>query len=431
MFDNTRAVAKELQPEETQAVLASDAFASWDGVLNEKGCAQVRDYRGVRLNLYPEQGILRMEVTLPTFAYGHNTQLLELATMQTIVPELARAVGLPAERFDLVGLEMSIDTDLPVSPRPFLESLIHHKQSIFCAVKPPAGVARPLEYYATHADYGVKFYDKGAWAARHDNPLPAGLYRLRYELVLKRARAIQAMLDCEHVTLADLATPALYIAAAAALQSHWEQVVRDKPLDFTGLRPKDAALLYSGSSPKYWRGLKEARVPSITIKRHKAKFKQLLSESDKRTENDIYSQRLPAAIASLVAPALQTKTDTIFHTCSQSETVSFNRIKSSHPHHLLVSFQEDEERKEVEVNACLRRCCQTCGRPIAGNNPNAKFCSPKERGKAVAKRCRNADSNLRNNMRRRVQRLQCVPQLFDVRPFLRVPEELREFVLAP
>ena len=74
--------------------------------------------------------------------------------------------------------------------------------------------------------------------------------------------------------------------------------------------------------------------------------------------------------------------------------------------------------------------CHTCGKPINTGNATAKFCSPKERGEAAAKRCRNADSNLRNNKRRALRKAVSEPVLFDQRPFVRVPEYMREFVLA-
>jgi hypothetical protein len=146
----------------------------------------------------------------------------------------------------------------------------------------------------------VKYYDKGAWAAHQGIPLPAGHHKLRYEVVCTRARPINALLNQTQVTLADLNTPGFYTAAAGELSKHWQLTVRRMPLDFTGLKLKDSTLLQSGASPEFWRGLKQAKVPQITIKRQKARYKELATVAQQRAGMDVYNQRFPVALAELV-----------------------------------------------------------------------------------------------------------------------------------
>ena len=76
------------------------------------------------------------------------------------------------------------------------------------------------------------------------------------------------------------------------------------------------------------------------------------------------------------------------------------------------------------------RRCQTCGRVLTSSSSQAKFCSELVWGSA-AKKCRNADSNPRNNAAatRRKTKNQG-PLLFDDSDFIRVPEQIRAFVLA-
>ncbi len=335
-----------------------------------------------------------------------------------------------------MNLELSADSDLPTSPQLLLQSLQHHKQSPFGLVAPRNGVARALEYLAIHADYRVKFYDKGTHAAQQGHSLPAGVHRLRYEVVCLRGRAVRNMLGLERVTLADLAKPGTFTAAALALLEHWQQTVRDKLLDFTGLKIRQASLLQSGSNPEYWRRLKAAGTPQITIKRYKVEYRKLLAESDKRTQNDLYGQRIPEAIAAALASVHRTENDTILHTFSKAESgPPLENTKEKHPTHYPLSSYSHKGGGEGEDGGMrvseqpVARLCHTCGKPINTGNATAKFCSPKERGEA-AKRCRNADSNLRNNKRRALRKVESEPVLFDQRPFVRVPEHIREFVLT-
>jgi hypothetical protein len=76
-----------------------------------------------------------------------------------------------------------------------------------------------------------------------------------------------------------------------------------------------------------------------------------------------------------------------------------------------------------------QRCCQTCGRQLSSNNPNAKFCSEKELG-AAAKKCRNAASNPRNNALRRQRRFIGQLQLFTNQELKFKPAKILGFALA-
>ena len=193
MYDDITAVAEDLQPEEMTGIWQSDAFASCDGVLDKYGRLQVKNYRGLTVTLYPANNKLKVEGSLPTFANDNNLQLLQYSEMQLAIPALAAAVGLPMTRLVVVGLELSLDIEPATSPQSFLQSLQHHKHSKFCAIKQRDGVARPLEYVASHANFNVKCYDKNQWAKQLGLPVPAGQHKLRYEVVMKNARAINAL----------------------------------------------------------------------------------------------------------------------------------------------------------------------------------------------------------------------------------------------
>jgi hypothetical protein len=432
MFDFLSCTAL-LTPDEVATALASAAFAQWDGILDNHGRAVVRGFRGLTWSLHHTKGRLRISGSVPTFANGHNVQLLPFSEAALATEALAAAVGLPAGRLVVKGLELSADIELPTSPRPFLESLSHHRQSKFCAVTPPKGVARPLEYNAPHSNYRVKYYDKGAWAAHQGNPLPPGQHKLRYEVVCTRARPINALLNQAQVTLADLATPSFYLAAATELRKHWQLTVRRTAPNFTGLKLKDSSLLHSGASPEYWRGLKEAKIPQITINRQKAHYKKLAAAAQERAGVDVYNQRFPLVLAAALATVPAAENDTLLHSCNQMEFTPIKEREEApalNPAEGLLDHLPKREKEEAPTPPNgAPRCCQTCGRPLNSLNAMAKFCSERELG-AAAKKCRNAASNPRNNARRRLLQIEREPLLFDIRPFVQVPEQLREFVLA-
>lgn len=73
---------------------------------------------------------------------------------------------------------------------------------------------------------------------------------------------------------------------------------------------------------------------------------------------------------------------------------------------------------EVPADLLPRRVCKTCGADISHRRPRAVFCPQK--------RCRNVDSNPRNNFKRRYARALDPCQLFDPLTILRLtPEQIR------
>jgi hypothetical protein len=76
-----------------------------------------------------------------------------------------------------------------------------------------------------------------------------------------------------------------------------------------------------------------------------------------------------------------------------------------------------EIRELSLLPSVVNRFCQTCGRDITDQRKNSKFCSETKYG-PEAKRCRNHDSNPRNNRKKRVNKFYRIgPPLFDIRPF--------------
>jgi predicted RNA-binding Zn-ribbon protein involved in translation (DUF1610 family) len=65
-----------------------------------------------------------------------------------------------------------------------------------------------------------------------------------------------------------------------------------------------------------------------------------------------------------------------------------------------------------------KRFCASCNKDITHQKDNSKFCSPKYVGIVEAHRCRNTDSNKRNNLKNKIQRIYSRGVLFDIEPFM-------------
>jgi hypothetical protein len=63
------------------------------------------------------------------------------------------------------------------------------------------------------------------------------------------------------------------------------------------------------------------------------------------------------------------------------------------------------------------RVCLSCGKDISTQKNGSKFCSAKIVGEFEAHKCRNTNSNHRNNFKRKVEVIQGRGLLFDIMPF--------------
>ncbi len=274
------------------------------------------DYRGLRLDYWPELRRGSLRGSLQSFAYGHNAGLFLPVAVGLACREVAAAVGLPPELLLVHRLETGLNLPLADAPGEVLRTLAHHKGEAFLAMVPPARARRPLEVVAHHTDYRLKAYDKGTYA-RLTNPtgpawlpLPGllpefsdqyaptrpregllpmlktlqnltftpgqlPLHLLRLEAVYLRARALRLPGLPAPLTLADLPTPAALATFAQHLRRLWAQAHYRAVLKFSPhLTPNEAALLVAGAVPEFWPATRATAAPA-TYKRARAKYRAL------------------------------------------------------------------------------------------------------------------------------------------------------------
>ncbi|MCR5888016.1 hypothetical protein LRS06_09560 [Hymenobacter sp. J193] len=210
----------------------------------EMGESQYR-YRGLQIDLWWQQGRGRVKGSLHSFAQGHNCGLFTFTEVKAACEQLANDLALPAESLQVYKIEIGVNLRVPSSPGPFLESLLTHKHKRFWPKEPPDDAPGPLLFYAKHADYKIKLYDKAAYH-RKVIPILKNSELLRFEVRFHRIRALLRPLKLALLTLADLADPEVLLHFCNILASHWKLCKRREPKDFTGLTSRQCDLLVAG-----------------------------------------------------------------------------------------------------------------------------------------------------------------------------------------
>lgn len=325
MYDNLHLHFRLPEPvHEFEVGLAnSPAFASSAGQLDDKGRLDVK-HRGMRIEYVPSENWGRVRGSLHTFAQGSNVGMFNTADVVEATAALASCMGLPPEVFITRKLEAGVNLVVPSSPRPFLETLSHHRKSPFYAVPPPTGYTRPLEYVATHADYRLKYYDKGTYATRQGTPLPMGCrHLLRFEVVFTRVRQLSKLTGRTNLTLVDLAAPDVLRKVAAYVHEQWKTTIRRLPPNYSNLSMAHAALLNSGADLGWWE-LVRPHTPKSTFKRNQALYRHLQKQVKQQEGLHPYDLLLADHMRELCPNELQLveaspKSGTILHTCNHVE----------------------------------------------------------------------------------------------------------------
>jgi hypothetical protein len=379
---------------------------------------------------------------------SHNGDAFPRWEVAQAVQELADELGFDPAQAQLHGLEFGVNVPLEASAKGLLRRGVLH------GTKPMdsrewGGRGCLLE--AEGQLFYFKLYDKEAQLT--DTGYSATGPLLRVEL---KARKMKFLEKAGIKTLADLANPAALEVMGELLLAHLSKVLFSPPGQLPQtLNQSQQRLLREGASKNYW-----TEQPQPKLRSGLKQYRQLVTQhvqdvqlaAAKEGLRSVWQQLLhqpepaplvaitPGPVASQITPLSRVLSPSIkereearpFPTAEgllRAEPTPLNQRETK-------GVSERSKGKEFEEKFATKtptpsapRCCQTCGRPLNSRNAMAKFCSERELGKA-AKKCRNTASNPRNNARRRLLKIESQALLFDTRPYVKVPEQMREFVLA-
>ena len=289
--------------------------------------------------------------------------------------------------------------------------------------------------------YYLKAYDKEAQLDDSSNDTTGG-EALRVELKCTMEQLKQAGVR----TLADLADPVKLEAMGKLLFGHWDGLLFAAPGELPAtLRTADRQLLERAARVGYWEGLPVPQL-RVQVKRYRKVYAQCVvdealnaaTQGLRSIWQQLLTQPEPAAPVATISELPASQLNPLCKVLSFQERgeaapplvndagAGAGGLLLCPPAYLAA---DDDEREQMKPAA---RCCQTCGRALTSSSSSslAKFCSELVWG-ADAKRCRNADSNPRNNAANALRKVRSRgPGLFDDTPFIRVPEQYRAFVLA-
>lgn len=339
---------------------------------------------------------INLEGSLHEFAHGNNYGQFNVEDLHTAVRRIESTIGVPARNIRLHNLEFGVNVHLPFPVADFLDNILSYKGR-----EPDRitynGKGNMRKF--TFERYEVKLYDKG---------LQYGLDRvniLRVELKVTRMIHVQGKTGIK--TLSCLLRRENYpLLMDLLIEPVRDAIISENGLPMEGLNKYSRKLHKEGRSRRYWANLFKNNRRQYWKKSRQ--YKQLIEESGivtmKGTVLEEISKtwdRLTNVRHDLTEQERDSLTDQVIR-----QDVGIN------------TYTNQLIRTPNEVPPAMeRRFCKTCGRDINDQKPGSVFCSERKYGRE-AKRCRNRDSNPRNNFLKRENRIYSRGLLFDVTPFL-------------
>lgn len=316
---------------------------------------------------------------------GANYQRFTFADLRAQINHLCQKLQIIAKNCKVVNLEFGVNIPFYTSPLWYIDNaVLIHKTKEFTAYDEKDGIT--LGRYAKHAQYSVKVYDKGL---QHDLPTPL----LRMEL---RFVKMQVLNRIGIYNLADLTGIAHTPQLLSLLCATWIEVLIAEPninVNELQLTHSERELIKIGRYRDSW--VKLANENKERFKYQRKQFRALMQQ---------YGNDTQGIILNAIKQEWQQMTN----------SPNLPLVKNDSKKVKFPEFTVKVKGKNGELS--LRRCL-ACGADISHQRPNSIFCSSKYVGEDAAHKCRNANSNPRNNFKNKIHRLEMRGLLFDVLPY--------------
>jgi len=301
------------------------------------------------------------------------------------------------------NIEFGVNVILPFSAKTLLKSIISFKGQEY-ELRKYNGKGFMIKF--SFDQYELKIYDKGSQYKLPD-------HILRFEIKVTRMNFLHSKgISINHSS--DLLSQSIHRQLGALLIDFFKQlVIFDPSIKLDQLKSRERTLLTEGRNPKYWMDLRESNPENY--KKKLKRFRQLVVEHGtmnlQQTVFELIYKKWE--MISNPEPGTIQKVNAFLAEMSQ---ITFPEITDLSNYNFPHNTTSNSMLLPVNI-APMRRECRSCGRDISGQNPRSVFCSEKVFGK-IAKKCRNLESNPRNNFKRREEKILKNGILFDINQFL-------------
>lgn len=331
---------------------------------------------------------INLEGSLHEHYHGNNYGDYTGEEVLRSISELSSALNLNPGNTILHNLEFGVNIHLPFPVSTFLKSVYSYK-GLEPEVRKYNGKGYLKKFILNQ--YEVKLYDKGKQRSLN-------IEVLRIEIKTTRMQYLHAK-GLRIKTLSDLLNREYYNGLKELLLNVVSSLVIAEPKLKENIYSKNEKRLYNEcKNPLYWFSLWEDN--QNKYRKRLFQFRQL---------NEKYGE---LKIQTTISDLLNNKWE---------ELTKETGTEITHPNNSQKEPSGTDITLQIVCNipppSIQKRYCKTCHREITDQRPGSLFCSEQRYG-AEAKKCRNRDSNPRNNFQLREKRERERGLLFDTESLL-------------
>ena len=370
---------------------------------------------------FKSESYCELRGSLHQFAHkGKNYTDFSFVELTDTLYRLRDEFGINLEQSRLQNLEVGVNiADLPLSPRKFERTLFMHKGEPFSRTKKYRGKVIGVE--CVHTQYRIKIYDKAKQCG-----LPYPLHRIEIHY-----NKMYVLNNKGITTLSDLLNSENLEKLTNDLSNKFDEVLMIEPeLCLKVLNDKERRKLIHYENPLYW-----DQLSASNFKYHRRQYSALISKYVDNPLQQRVSKLLKGKAANLlladrkILPELtevQNANTTLNNTLYKG-VLPYNRRDED-------STESNTLKKEIETGEGRPKAtgkCKITGRDISDQRAGSKFVSAKKIGYEEAHQLRNLDSNPRNPLRYKVNRLEeeHTNALFPLEEVLRLTDKQKEMLL--
>jgi hypothetical protein len=318
----------------------------------------------------------------------HNANDFTFTDLLAVIDDLKTKFNIDPETSLLNNVEFGVNVIVPFEVNSLLDCLISYQNQPF-----NREVERGKVYYqCKKTEHIVKIYNKGLQYKRAENIL-------RFEIKIIRMRYLQSKgIDID--TLQSLTEPDNYPKIGRLLLSVFDDILfDDKSIEPQTLEPSERELYFNGRNPKYW--IKDSAMSAAQRKqkeRERTRFNELL-------DNHRNGDNMPLIARELI----KSKWGELSRNPQLTELPEkmANVTKPDFRYRMIIRQYENEIQQQRRgskfISAKTLKEKPKLLKQLSGEHRKNQRKHNLEESYYVAHNLRNAETNPRNNLRRRIQ----------------------------
>jgi len=376
-----------------------DGFKCWHAKTNLD--IETVNLNGLRISKNKHEGYV-INGSLHKFSNNgeHNANDYFLSDFKNTLNQLFDKIGLNPEITPVNGFEFGINIKLPNNPNEALQRLILHKFN--------SGNNKRNYKEFDYQNYSFKIYNKSELTNidtfQSGNILRVEIKVSRMEYLKKKFVYCKVLTDLLDVSVWERLEQILIETMNECLFIDLSETEIDK------LSNKETIMYLKYINPLFWENLHEDRKIYSRERKRCEIFLKLHSCSTLKTD-----------IIKLITVKCRELRDeaTTENIVKKWDKITVFKIenKSSKCPEITIKINSYSVPKESIEKDGLKHC-KGCGRIIPNPRNNQLYCGESQVGKIQAHKCRNSNSNPRNNGRTTFKRIISIPLLFDLSEFI-------------